>query len=411
MPDNLKSYLKKLNLIKYIREFFVENGFEEVYTPCITEGSDISPSIRAFQVEPGLFLITSPEFDMKKLVSMGMKRIFQITHFFRRGEFLSTHNPEFIGLEWYEAGKDYVYAMDLTENLIQYISEKMLGKKLPRFERKSVEELLEEEGLERNALFDRELFQRSLKERGINLPQEPTLEELFNIFISHIEKKLGKGKPLILYDFPSYLPSLAREKGPFSERFELFINGVEVGNAYTEITEPEVNKSVVLNSRKEFIERGIQFGIDWDFLSIELPSPTTGMAMGVERLLMGLLNEHSIEAILLPLERERFRKKDLKKILCEGLCPMWHPSQTYPECNGYKLFKKNRELGYFLSAISDYISPKSPDPLLDRKARQLICEDCPLEMECKSKKPEGQCGGYRALYGILKHGFCTLRKA
>ncbi len=411
----MKNYFKRLELISCIRDFFVSRGFVEVYTPCITEGVDISPSIRSFEVDMGLYLSTSPELDMKKLISMGMDRIFQITHFFRKGEFLSTHNPEFLGLEWYEAGKDYFYAMDLVEELVAYVGRKVFGMDVPLpFHRISVEGLFASEGVPPSGIMDGGSLEDLLHSLGVSFPEGLSVDELFNMaFDKLFGGRLGVEGPVIVYDFPSYLPSLAKRKGDISERFELFVGGFEVGNAYNEIVDPSENRRVLVESRLGAILSGCTGGIDREFLEISLPDPTTGMALGIDRLYMGLSGVGSMDDILLPFERSRFRNKGLSKLLCERFCPMWDVDTPCPGCGSFGFFDGRGDLRFLLFPLFATPPIKDPDPSIDTTLYDLICSKCQLkDLRCRFREDFSlPCGGYTILYRAIEHGFDPLSKA
>ncbi len=411
----LERYIEKLRIIEAIREFLKDKGFTEVYTPIITTGKDPSPNIESFETTCGFFLITSPEYDMKKLLSQGLEKIFQITHFFRKNEFYELHNPEFLGVEWYEVGKTYRDTMGLSESLIQYISTKVFGKKLSEFERKSVEELFYEAGIPKENLLSMDGLKKSAKALDISISEKDREEDLFNkLFIKLFHGKLGVEKPLILFDYPEYIPSLAKPKGDgFVERFEIFINGIEIGNAYTELLGQKQNISAVIKANKERIKNGSTGGVDEEFLSsTEFLPPSTGIAIGIERLQMALGGYPSFNDILLPLERKKFEDYNLKRILCSRLCYYYKPFSREEGCGSFLFFSKRKDLFPFILKFG-HGKLEEIDPAIDKKVFEIICKTCPyLKGYCDFRDNISTipCGGYKIVYRIIKYEPDTIRE-
>ncbi len=405
-PPGLKGYLEKLNLVQSIREFLGERGFLEVITPPLTRGKDPSPNIENFETTCGLNLITSPEFEMKKLLHMGFERIFQICYFFRKNELLERHNPLFLGVEWYEVEKDYGDTAFLFEELVSHVAERLFGRTLKKpFRRITVKELFREKGFSEDDLFQRNSFIKKAQS-FTHLNTFGDMEFLFNQVFSEIEKELIE--PTFVFDFPDYIPSLAKRKGRFRERFEFFMNGIEVANAYTEITWSRENWEILRKAQKERVKRGKIGGIDHELVKIDLP-PSTGIAFGVERLLMALKGIKAIEPFLLPFERSIF-KKDLRYLLCSRLCYYYNPFKEEKGCGSFRFFQERKDLWDTLVRYGEGDIGKI-DRDIDTKVFNIICKTCPYLVGGCDFREDGSsipCGGYKIVYKLVKYEADTL---
>ncbi len=265
-----------------------------------------------------LYLIPSPEIWMKKLLSMGSGSIFQICRSFRNREQLGRlHNPEFTMLEWYQANTDYMGSMNTTEELFkEFLPLGAPGSWAEPFFRMSMEEafmkytgeniqpwcLPGEEG--------HEAMKYSMVRMGHDKREGLTWEEGFNLlFVHHVEPELPKERPLILFDYPRRIPTLAakKENSPWSQRWELYIDGVELANCYTEEADPDAIKKYYLE------ESPLKQGNNPE-KSTPIPHKTdksyhryfhsdfpecSGVAMGLDRLLMLLSGRKSLRGVIL----------------------------------------------------------------------------------------------------------------
>lgn len=302
----------RARLLHAIRQFFYAENVLEVETPilCHAIGTDPHLDFFATSLLPGkqqaLYLQTSPEFAMKRLLAAQTGSIYQITKAFRNGESGRLHNPEFSMLEWYRVGYDLAQLMDDVELL--------LGQLLPadRFadpaERISYQQVFQQyTGLD--ALqFDRDAYRHSAERQGfaeaiyICADDHPTwLDFLF----SHcVQQHLGKIGVCMVYDYPACLPSLARinADNPLTvARVELFINGIELANGYHELSDAkqqecrfdqeialrEKNAAVVVSKDQRFLA-ALQSG---------LPD-CSGIAIGIDRLLMIISQKNHIDEVL-----------------------------------------------------------------------------------------------------------------
>jgi len=312
---NLQILKKRAEIVKTIRDFFTGKGYLEVETPVLSRTLIPESNIEVFKThfipvesppEP-LYLIPSPEIWMKKLLGMGSGNIFQITKSFRNVESTGKyHNPEFTILEWYTVDADYMYSIETTENLIDALSShsNVDGLKVP-FRRMSVEEaFFEFTGIDLASSNDLQRLREQSKKLGLEYKPGDTWEQIFNrIFLLKVEPELPTDRPLVLYNYPSDIACLAKDipETPWCERWELYIKGIETANCFTE----EVNKEKV----KEFfqLEKArkeetacIKHPVDETFPDIfDGGFPLcSGVALGVDRLVMALTGASSIEEVL-----------------------------------------------------------------------------------------------------------------
>jgi lysyl-tRNA synthetase class 2 len=307
-PELKTKLLAREKVIDAIRAFFKTQQFHEVETPVMWVVPSAEPYLEVFETEllspaqppKRMYLLTSPEYALKKLIAGGLGNIFQITKAFRNHEGKSDkHNPEFTILEWYRVEADYTQLMIDCEQLLMAA----LGKQLTYqnkqydlsapFKRISVAEAFEQAlGLSVNELLSLDALKKKADELGYQVDGD--YESIFNqLFLNKVEPMLANElKPVILYDYPAQLPSLARKKKSdprLVERFELYVSGLELGNAFGELIDPVEQKTRLLADlamRKNLGKK--EFPPDQDFLAAleaGLP-PTAGMAIGVDRLIM-----------------------------------------------------------------------------------------------------------------------------
>lgn len=332
-PTTLETFLMREKVTDAIRAFFKREGFHEVETPLLVEHPGTEPYLEVFETTVHLaqdtprqaFLLTSPEYAMKKLLVAGMTKIFQISKSFRNGEGQSSrHNPEFTILEWYRAHADYKAIMDDCEHLLQCIHQVVSGKtdgqleylgkrydlKSP-WERISVSEAFQKYvDVDAETLLDGAALKKVAERKGYEVNEETTWEQVYNqLLLNEIEPHLGVGKPTILYDYPASQAALSRKKESdprFSERFEFFLGGLELGNAFSELTdadEQERRFRAELSERHELGKTPYELDHDYiDALRLGLPE-TGGIAVGVDRLIMLFANVADVhEVTFFPIE-------------------------------------------------------------------------------------------------------------
>jgi lysyl-tRNA synthetase class 2 len=313
-----------------VRNFFAAQDFVEVETPTLQVSPGLEPHLMAFETEldePGegrraRYLHTSPEFAMKKLLVAGVPRLFQLARVFRNGERGATHHPEFTMLEWYRADASY---RDLMADCEGLLSETLTaaGAAAYRWQGRSADP-----GAPWQRISVAEAFERWC---GIDLlatapdPENPSLERLaaaarplaiapragddwedlfFRIFLERIELELGIGAPTILYDYPISMAALARPKPEdprLAERFEIYVCGLELANAFGELTDAaEQRRRFQQDQVKKRARYGFAYPIDEDFLAAltEGMPPSAGIALGFDRLVMLATGAADIEDVL-----------------------------------------------------------------------------------------------------------------
>lgn len=345
-----EAFVQRARILELMREWFRQQEFLEVETPLMLKYPGMEPHLNLFssefvsedgQYRDQRFLHTSPEYGMKKLLGAGFERIFQITKVFRNGElgnadFLgctggkasgdvnycvqplgendSRHNPEFTMLEWYRAHADYTHIMDDSEGMIRFIV-KGLAEVVPQdirglvegeWERLTVKEAFQRyAGMDLDALREESDLRVAVEAKGYELGIEYSWDDLFFlVLLNEVEPKLGKERPQFLCDYPATQAALACKKqdDPFwAERFELYINGMELCNAFTELVDPVEQRERLLEEKTLRDSMGKQpYGIDEAFLeALETMPPSGGNALGIDRLVMVLLGKRSIEEVLL----------------------------------------------------------------------------------------------------------------
>lgn len=325
-----RPYFIREKVIRAIREFFYTEGFHEVETPLLVPAV-IPESYHDVFTTKGMFLTTSPEASLKKLIVAGIGNCFEITRSFRNGETESpSHNPEFTILEWYRMDVGYEAVMNDCESLFLFIAAKLhpqsprhlsyQGKKVdlsPPWERISMKEaLLKYAGIsfdaitQKNAepmdeMFPIEKLFSIAEKKGYAVKWHNTWEEVFNqIFLNEVEPQLGREKPSILYEYPAPLAVLSRmsPKDPrFAERFEVYCAGLELADCYTELSDTGEQKKRFARECEKIKKRGkTAIVADREFLqALEIGLPRcAGIAVGVDRLCMLYADVASIADVL-----------------------------------------------------------------------------------------------------------------
>ncbi len=239
----LSYYIFREKIINLIRTFFQKQGFHEFITPVLNDSIPLEPNIFPFTTEE-YYLSTSPEKNLKKMLALGIEKCFSIGHSFRNLEASGPlHSPEFLMLEWYRKNANYKDIMNDVEKLIGYIYKQIYKNHfniLKYCNRLSLVDLFNKYcrlGLKEVILSDRKLFDYA-KKRGYQIKQATWSQLYDQIFVNEIESHLPK-EPCFLIDFPARISPLCKPKeneSHLAERFELYINGVELANGNTENT-------------------------------------------------------------------------------------------------------------------------------------------------------------------------------
>ncbi|MFH7880609.1 MAG: lysine--tRNA ligase [Candidatus Aenigmatarchaeota archaeon] len=308
--------LIKAKIIKAMREFLESKGFVEIETPILQPiygGAFAKPFITHHNaLDIDLYLRISPELYLKRLIVGGIEKVYEIGKDFRNEGIDTKHNPEFTMMECYWAYADYNDIMKLTEDMIAYIAEKAIGKMeiefgdykinlKPPWKRIKMVEAIKEEGIDVENLGREELL-KIAKEKNLEVNENFSKGDLINLFFEElVQPKLIQ--PTFIIDYPVEISPLAKRKRDnpnFVERFEGFIAGMEIANAFSELNDPIDQKERFLEQAKRRKE-GLEFHeYDEDFiraLEYGMP-PTGGLGIGIDRLTMILTNSHSIREVI-----------------------------------------------------------------------------------------------------------------
>jgi len=312
-------------VVSGIRSYFDRAGFLEVETPVLVRSPGMEPHLAALQTAvrnaPGsgaLYLHTSPEYAMKRLLGAGLGNIYQICKAFRDEACGPLHNPEFTLLEWYRVYADYTDIMVDAETLIHGLAVELAGGSgiefrgqtvdlSPPWPRMSVREAMcTYGGVETDPFRDLPGFVRAAREAGHLgvLDTDPPDVAFYKVFLDGVEAHLGQSRPTILFDYPAPMAALAKLKPgdpTVAERFEIYIAGLELANAFTELNDPaEQRRRLEAEARQRRTQKSPAYPIDEAFLASlggGMP-PSAGIALGVDRLVMLLSGAESIRDVV-----------------------------------------------------------------------------------------------------------------
>ena len=303
---------QRAEVVRSIRSFFDQRNFFEVETPTISHDivvdrylhpvgvtkSDLTG--RAGDSDQRLWLQTSPEFGMKRLVAAGAVAIYQICKAYRRDEIGRIHNPEFTMLEWYRAGDDLVTGMDLLAELVETILD------TPKTERLSYREAFKKFADIDPFESSIESLQNTVRTASVTVELEgESRDDYLNVILSAIvEPNLGVGAPTIIYDWPASQAALAMvrdDEHSVAERFEIYVNGVELANGYHELLEARelsrrnsINNQMRVKDGNQLLPEGSRL---LDAMRKGIPQ-CAGVALGVDRLVMLALGAKSVSEVM-----------------------------------------------------------------------------------------------------------------
>jgi len=326
-PDVRQVFRTRAAVVRALRQFFDERGFLEVETPILQPiygGAAARPFVTHHnQLKQDLYLRISFELYLKRLLVGGLDRVYEIGRDFRNEGISFKHNPEFTQLEFYWAYADYLKVMELTEDMICFVCDQVFGRRTftyngstidvtPPWKRLTLRQgLIDKTGIDILAHPTTQSLAEAMKQRGLHVnPEHPRGKLIDSLLGDTLEPTLIQ--PTFLYDYPRDISPLAKNKpgDPNTvERFEGFMGGIELCNAFTELNDP-------LEQEQRFLEMGRAYAeedeehhpMDDDYLramSYGMP-PSGGFGMGIDRLVMLLTDRRSLrEVILFPHLRSR----------------------------------------------------------------------------------------------------------
>ena len=312
------TFIKRTKIINSIRDFLNKKSYLEVETPVlqpIPGGASARPFVTHHNaLDIPLYLRISDELFLKKLIVGGFEAVYEFSRDFRNEGMDKNHNPEFTILELYVAYKDYFWMMELTESLIEKLCVDIHGKTEVQFDSKSINF---KAPYERLSLID---AIKKFTSYDISNMNESELRSICNEMSIEVDESMGEGKlidaifgdkceknfinPTFITDYPKSMSPLTKEhrSNPnLTERFELFVNGMEIANAYSELNDP-IDQLNRFESQLELSKKGDDEAmfIDMDFIkSLEYGMPpTSGIGIGIDRLVMLMTDKTSIQEVL-----------------------------------------------------------------------------------------------------------------
>ena len=376
-----KTFVQRAQIIQSMRNFLSEKGYLEVETPIlqpIPGGAAARPFITHHNaLNMPLYLRIANELYLKKLIVGGYEGVFEFAKDFRNEGMDRFHNPEFTQMEMYVAYKDYFWMMETTEQMIEKIVTNLYG---------TTKVNVGDNEIDFKAPFKRQTILGAIKEftgHDLTYKSEEEIREVAKKLNIETDPSMGKGKlideifgekcegnylqPTFIMDYPVEMSPLCkrhRDNEELTERFELMVNGKELANAYTELNDP-IDQRARFEEQLQLLEKGDDEAmfIDYDFLrAIEYGMPpTSGMGIGIDRLVMLLTNQPSIQEVLFfpqmkpeqkakPITAEDFIKAGVTEIWAEHMIPAGFKtpadlketkvSAIQQKLNGYR--KKNK---------------------------------------------------------------------
>ena len=326
--ENLDNHKKYIFILQLIDDFLQKKDYQKIDLPALSPALIPESYLEVFETEfkfldkkEKLYLTPSPELFLKRLLAYKIGNCYYLGKSFRNSDPPSSlHSFEFTMLEFYKVNADYMNIADEVLEMLRYINKKVkshppirrakiksdLGLKinLDKWEKISVAEAFEKyTGISEKELFNHQLFLEKAKKKGYQVEKFSYEDVWSQIYVQEIEPHLGKnGYPTLIYDYPKEFAALAKlnSDGQTAQRFEFYINGVELGDCYTELSDWKEQKDRFI---KEYLERKqnkkINHPIDKGFIqALKYGFPeSAGIAIGVERLAAVFLNLNSINEL------------------------------------------------------------------------------------------------------------------
>ena len=336
-PEVKDTFIKRSKIISTIRKYLDSQGFMEVETPMLVSNAG-GASARPFEthfnaLDEDLKLRISLELYLKRLIVGGLEKVYEIGRVFRNEGLDTRHNPEFTLMELYQAYTDYHGMMDLTENLYRHVAQEVLGTTTivyngiemdlgKPFERITMVDAVKKyAGVDFNEIHTLEEARAVAKEKGVEYEERHKKGDILNLFFeAFVEEHLIQ--PTFLMDHPIEISPLTKKKPEnpeYVERFEFFMNGWEMANAYSELNDP-IDQRARFKAQEELLAQGDEEAnhTDEDFLNaleIGMP-PTGGIGFGIDRMCMLLTNAPAIRDVLLfptmkPLDSDKKVSKEV----------------------------------------------------------------------------------------------------
>lgn len=318
LRERLPRLAARAALVRAARSWFADRGFLEVETPTRVTNPGLEPHLRAFpaSVDGSRWLITSPELHLKRLLAAGAERIVEFARAFRDDEVGPWHRGEFTLVEWYRAWSSLADLERDCERLMTALAcalpapfrDPVRSARLAApFDRTTVRRALRERtGLELAALRDRDDLARTVADRGHAVADDDDWDAtFFRLWIAEVEPDLGRDRPVFVHDYPASQAALARttvdaDGFPVAQRFELYVGGVEIANAFDELNDPLEQRRRHEHDRAVRRTSGApDHPLDERFLgalAAGMP-PSAGIALGLDRLVAVLLGEDGIAGV------------------------------------------------------------------------------------------------------------------
>ena len=317
--DVKETFRRRSRILREIRAYLDGHGYMEVETPVLLT-LEIGADARPFKthhnaLDIDMYLRIETELYLKRLIVGGYEKVYEVGRIFRNEGMDSSHNPEFTTIEMYQAYVDFRYMMDFIEGLYRHVAQAVCGTlevpyqgqviDLGHWERLTMTEAVKKySGVDFAAVRSDEEARAVAKEHGVELEagKDTKGHILAAFFDAFVEDKLVQ--PTFIYDYPVEISPLAKRKPEdptMTERFEYFINGMEMGNAFSELNDPIDQRARMEAQAAKKRAQGANAEVDEDFLNaLEYGMPPTGgLGMGVDRLVMLLTDSASIRDVLL----------------------------------------------------------------------------------------------------------------